>query len=147
MITSSNFIDKWNEAVGFDFKKLLEDDQNVSLPMITWMNSESTLEVLVYSLSPKRKTLITQKHFWNSNGHRLMLCRNEYASDMAFADNEAYVNALALAADHLFKEELTVEGADACRRYFEILKAHSAFGIYLAENKPLVQWAKKIELI
>ena len=50
MLLKDEFLDKWAEVSGFNFRKLLEDNQNLSLPMITLIDNTPVIFAFVYSV-------------------------------------------------------------------------------------------------
>ena len=49
MFLKDEFLYKWAEVSGFDFRKLLEDNQNLSLPMITLIDNTPVICVFLPS--------------------------------------------------------------------------------------------------
>lgn len=83
---------------GKDVKKinsvLLEDNQFVSLPVITVKDNSKCLTSVVFSISSeKNKVLLMQQYFWDGTKREMVLCEQEYKvekSDFAVFINNDY---------------------------------------------------------
>lgn len=142
--------EKWEKVAGFDFRKLLEDNQDVSLPMITQLNGSPALFAFVYSLSPREAITVTQRHIWFKDEHRIILCKKKYAikdRQLSPKDEEEYLDALDQVTGTLFSEQLTVEETERCKKYLTLFGDDYLRAVYLAENKPLARWVLKKSLL
>lgn len=150
MLLKDEFLDKWAEVSGFDFSKLLEDNQILSLPMITLIDNIPVIFAFVYSCLPNNKVVVSQRHFWNCNDHQMMLCKNSYDCDTIqtlTVDSELYFERLSNVIELLFAENLSVEEKERCGKYFALFENEKIKKLYFSENKPLAKWALSNQLL
>lgn len=149
MLLKDEFLYKWAEVSGFDFRKLLEDNQNLSLPMITLVDNTPVIFAFVYSCLPNNKVVVSQRHFWDRNEHQMMLCKNSYninLNDISLNES-VYLETLSNVAEILFADNLSLESKTVCQKYFSCFHNEYLKKLYFSENKPLAQWAMKQSLI
>ena len=145
MLLKDEFLDKWAEVSGFNFRKLLEDNQNLSLPMITLIDNTPVIFAFVYSCLSNNKVVVSQRHFWNCNDHQMMLCKNSYnitINDISLNES-VYLETLSNVVSILFLDNLSLESKTVCKKYFSCFDNEGSKKLYFSENKPLAQWAKK----
>jgi len=148
--TKDNIISRWEEVAGFGFRRLLEDNQIMSLPMMTLIGGKRCLFAFVYSFPTKCSVLVSQRHFWDMTGHKMMLCKETYtmkpfgALDM---DQNKYLNLFADLSEVFFADELSSSDSDRVREYMTSFPDPSVLALYLAENKPFAEWAKSHALL
>lgn len=150
MLLKDEFLSKWEEVSGFDFRKLLEDNQNVSLPMISLVDNTPVTFAFVYSYLPNNKVVVSQRHFWSCNEHKMMLCKNSYDCDTIQTltmNSELYFERLIDVIDLLFAEKLSVEEKERCEKYFTLFENEKIKRLYFSENKPLAKWALSNQLL
>ena len=151
MISKEELRSNWEKFSGFDLRKLLEDNQNLSLPMLTTVGRGVAVCAFVYSCLPGGKVVVAQRHVWGEKGHQMMLCKSEYRADIAdmrAIDQAEYLDLWCEAAPFLFSDTLSEQEKACCARYFALFERSASSGqIYLTENKPLALWAKKQELL
>lgn len=150
MLLKDEFLDKWAEVSGFNFRKLLEDNQNLSLPMITLIDNTPVIFAFVYSCLPNNKVVVSQRHFWSCNEHKMMLCKNSYdcgAVNTLVIDSELYFNRLKSVIELLFVENLSEEEREQCEKYFALFDNEKIKKLYFSENKPLTKWATKLQIL
>ena len=150
MLLKDEFLSKWEEVSGFDFRKLLEDNQNVSLPMISLLDNTPVIFAFVYSYLPNNKVVVSQRHFWSCNEHKMMLCKNSYdcgAVNTLVIDSELYFNRLKSVIELLFVENLSEEEREQCEKYFALFDNEKIKKLYFSENKPLTKWATKLQIL
>ena len=120
MLIKAEFLNRWAEVSGFDFRKLLEDNQNLSLPMITVVDNTPVIFAFVYSCLPNNKVVVSQRHFWNCNDHQMMLCKNSYnitINDISLNES-VYLETLSNVVSILFLDNLSLESKAVCKKYF-----------------------------
>ena len=146
-ISAENIKTVWAEASGFNFCKLLEDNQRLSLPMLTRIASQPVIMAFVYSCNMGKMT-VSQRHFWDMNGrHQMMLCKKQYRLEaLATVDKDAYMEKLCSVAEKLFEQFLSSEDKAEFLEYATSFGNASLNRIYLAENEPLLKWAKSQEI-
>lgn len=150
MLLKHEFLSKWEEMSGFDFQKLLEDNQNVSLPMISLVDNTPVIFAFVYSFLPNNKVVVSQKHFWNHNEHKMMLCKNIYDGDdihTLMIDSKLYFERLENVIELLFAENLSEKEKEQCAKYFTLFENKKIKKIYFSENKLLAKWALSNHLL
>lgn len=151
MISKEELRSNWEKYSGFDLRKLLEDNQNLSLPMLTTLGKGIAVCAFIYSCIPGGKVVVAQRHVWSDKGHQMMLCKSEYRADIAdmrAIDQAEYLDVWCEAAPFLFADTLSEQEKACCTRYFALLRSSEHLGqIYLTENKPLALWAMKQELL
>ena len=145
MIEKNVFLNKWKEVTGFNFRKLLEDNQNVSLPMITRLGSEIVIFAFVYSFASNNRLIVSQRHFWSADRHQMMLCKKIYSlstNKLIVTDENDYLKELQKVTELLFVNDLSEESKKLCNKYFSFFDTVDLKKIYFSENKPLIHWAK-----
>lgn len=150
MLLKDEFLGKWTEVSGFDFRKLLEDNQNLSLPMITLIDNTPVIFAFVYSYLPNNKVVVSQRHFWNCNEHQMMLCKNSYdcgAIQTLAMDSELYFERLSNVMELLFAENLSMDEKERCEKYFALFENKNIKNLYFSENKALAKWAMKQQIL
>ena len=150
MFLKDEFLYKWEKVSGFDFRKLLEDNQNLSLPMITLIDNTPVIFAFVYSCLPNNKVVVSQRHFWSCNEHQMMLCKSGYDYDTIQTlnmDSELYFERLGNVIELLFTENLSVEEIERCKKYFSLFENEKIKKLYFSENKPLAKWAVSNHLL
>lgn len=147
-VSRENIKTVWAEASGFNFCKLLEDNQRLSLPMLTRIASQPVIMAFVYSCNMGKMT-VSQRHFWDMNGrHQMMLCKKIYPLEsVVTVDKDEYMEKLCSAAGMLFEQSLSQEEKDIFLEYARSFGNGNLNKIYLTENEPLLKWAKAQELL
>ena len=145
MLLKNEFLNKWAEVSGFNFRKLLEDNQRISMPMLTLVDKTPVIFAFVYSALPDGRLVVSQRHIWSADERRMMLCKTFYEASLAdiLTDETDYIDALSDAAALLFKAELSSEERAICERYFACFNNEALRRLYFSENKPLAKWAQK----
>ena len=148
MLIKAEFLNRWAEVSSFDFRKLLEDNQNLSLPMITLVDNTPVIFAFVYSCLPNNKVVVSQRHFWSLSEHRFMLCKTSYNVNIqnGSVDEKTYLEAMFSVAELLFKSNLSAEEKVICKNYLSLFSDESLKKLYFSENKPLTRWMKSKEL-
>lgn len=142
------FKQRWSEVSNFDFQKLLEDNQNLSLPMITLVNKRPIIFAFVYTISTKGKIIVSQRHFWNIEEHQMMICKKSYISNnMHMVDIEKYFELFYKVVELLFKDNLTPNEEIYCKKYFSFFEEFDIGRIYFSENQSLFRWAKTMSIL
>lgn len=149
-ITKENFINTWENVSGFDFRKLMEDDKQLSVPMPSIFESSLTIFAFVYSQMNNGNIVVFEKHYWNDNGHKVFLCNDQFnlnfKNDKIIADND-YFAKLSDALPFLFKENLSNEEKLTCKKYIDLFSKSNMNNIYYSENRGLFQWIKINKLV
>lgn len=149
-LSKENFRSRWDEVSGFDLRKLLEDTQDLSLPMISVVDAKPVLFAFVFTRLSNGKIHISQRHFWDMKGHSMVLCKKNYdcgAMQAHTMDTDEYLDRLHDVVDILFMQELSNEDRRACQAYFSLFDDERMMKVYLSENKPLLQWAMANHLL
>ena len=149
-ITKENWKQRWAEVSGFRLYRLIEDDQRLSLPMLTKAGDQTVLLAFVYSCREAGKLTVTGRHLWTLSDHKMMLCHDTYKlskKSRSAGAPEGYEDALDDVMELLFAEELSEEARARCLTYFSALEDACPRAVYLAENKPLADWARKLGLL
>ncbi|MBQ7642297.1 MAG: hypothetical protein IJS67_00190 [Clostridia bacterium] len=148
-ISGEKLKNRWVEATGFDFQKLLEDNQELSLPSVTLLDGKPVIFAFVYSNCLSR-TVVSQRHFWDMKTHKFMLCKNVYEFNLSPTENpdrELYIQQLSKVADLLFKDTLTEEEGLLCKQFFSLFEDEKIRKVYFCENKPLFKWVSQQNLL
>lgn len=150
MLLKDEFLDKWAEVSGFDFRKLLEDNQNLSLPMITLIDNTPAIFAFVYSCLPNNKVVVSQRHFWDMNGHQMVLCKAVYKQEYSkykLIDEKLYLQDLNNVATLLFAEKLSNSEKQQCKEFLSFFEDSNLGKLYFSENRPLAVWAESQDLL
>lgn len=150
MLLKDEFLYKWAEVSGFDFRKLLEDNQNLSLPMITLVDNTPVIFAFVYSCIPNNKVVVSQRHFWDMETHRMVLCKTIYKHEgpkHKQIDEKSYLQALYNVANLLFARSLSNTEKQQCKEYLRFLEDNHLRKLFFSENKMLAMWAESQSLL